>query len=243
MSDPAKRRAGPTATWRWWEGIGVYLLAILASALVTAPIVSLVEPRGTGLLLANIAFGLVVIGTLVAWLSRFHPGWKEMVGFPARVGREIAAGAIFGSLLYPVIQWGVGPLLTKLLELFADRAVESPDQLPPNLGGGRLALAAIYVLAAAPAAEELFFRGVLFRALRDRLSPAVGILGSSLAFGAVHYVPSNTGFDSLLLMGAAFFIGVGFAWIYERRRNIVASVSAHAAFNLFGLALILWQRR
>lgn len=242
MRELPGQTAPPAATWRWWEGIGVYLAAMLLSALVTAPVVWLVKPRSTALLIANTLFGLVIAGTLLLWLSRFHPRWKEIVRFPARVGREIAAGALFGLLLYPVIQWGAGTLLAKLLEMFSDRSVEPPDQLPVNLGGGRVVLAAIYVLAAAPFAEELFFRGVLFRSLRDRHGLAVGVLGSAFAFALVHYVQADAVVDSLLLIGAAFFIGVGFAAVYEWRRNLVASLAAHVAFNLFGLTLILLQR-
>jgi membrane protease YdiL (CAAX protease family) len=33
---------------------------------------------------------------------------------------------------------------------------------------------------------------------------------------------------------------VALAWIYERRGTILADIAAHMAFNLIGIALILW---
>ena len=53
----------------------------------------------------------------------------------------------------------------------------------------------------------------------------------------VHYVPGP--FDeSLLLMIAMIFTGVGLAYIYERRGNIVAPIGAHMTFNAIAIVLI-----
>jgi membrane protease YdiL (CAAX protease family) len=49
-------------------------------------------------------------------------------------------------------------------------------------------------------------------------------------------------YGSLLLMGVMVFTGVALAWFYERRGNIVASMVAHATFNVIGLTLILALR-
>jgi membrane protease YdiL (CAAX protease family) len=37
-------------------------------------------------------------------------------------------------------------------------------------------------------------------------------------------------------------VGVGLALIYERRQSLLASMTAHAVFNLFGFILIYTSR-
>jgi hypothetical protein len=104
-----------------------------------------------------------------------------------------------------------------------------------------MALTIVYAVAIAPFGEELFFRGVLFRALRDRFGFKVGALGSGVAFGLIHYIPGPA-IDAALLMLVMTFVGAAFAFIYERRDAFVAPLAAHVMFNLIGLALILGFR-
>jgi membrane protease YdiL (CAAX protease family) len=59
-------------------------------------------------------------------------------------------------------------------------------------GLSHLAAGALVLLAAviAPISEEFFFRGVLFRTVRDRHGFWPAALASAIPFGLVHYVPS-----------------------------------------------------
>jgi CAAX protease family protein len=93
------------------------------------------------------------------------------------------------------------------------------------------------VVLAAPIGEELFFRGFLFAALRARHGFWSSALLSSAAFGLVHVVQG-----SFLLVPIIFVVGLGLAWVYERRGSLLASITAHATFNAIGLAIILALR-
>ena len=62
----------------------------------------------------------------------------------------------------------------------------------------------------APIGEELFFRGVLFRSLRDRHGFWVGAVGSAIGFGLIHYIPGSA-VDAALLMIVMFFTGLALA--------------------------------
>jgi hypothetical protein len=95
----------------------------------------------------------------------------------------------------------------------------------------------VYATVIAPIHEELFFRGILFRALADRLGFVGGALGSGVAFGLIHYIPGEWQ-DSTLLMVVMVATGYALAWIYRRRANLLAPIVAHATFNAIGLALI-----
>jgi len=54
----------------------------------------------------------------------------------------------------------------------------------------------------------------------------------------VHYIP-DAWENTMLLIGVMFFNGMALAWWYERRGTIVASIAAHMAFNVIGVAFLL----
>lgn len=231
----------PLATWRWWEAILVYLLILVVSRYAALPILKVIRSRGLANLSASAIIAVVIVTLLVLWLQRFHPRWRDVIGLPRRIWPEVRAGTMFGALLYPVVVFGVGIALDLLLELVTGRTIRSPRQLPAHLSAAGVAVSIAYSLVIAPIHEELFFRGILFRSLADRYGFAVGAGGSGLAFGLIHYVPGHA-YGSLLLMGVMVFTGVALAWFYQRRGNIVASMVAHATFNVIGLTLILSLR-
>ena len=85
-----------------------------------------------------------------------------------------------------------------------------------------------------PLAEELFFRGLLYGALRKRLNLTgakciwVSMIISSGIFSIVHF--------QLLLIPALFGVGIVFSFLYERTGRLAPAVWAHAGFN--GVTLI-----
>ena len=83
----------------------------------------------------------------------------------------------------------------------------------------------MYAIVVAPLHEELYFRGVLFRAVRDRYGLVSGLLATGFGFALVHFLDAEWQ-DALLLMGVMFFNGMALGWWYERRGTIVAPVVA-----------------
>lgn len=227
----------PRSTWRWWEAIGVYLGCWLIASMVTLPIFVVIGNEDVANLVASAAIAIVNVAILLFWLSRRHPGWVSMIGFPSRALPEIRAGVGFGLILYPGIAFGVGLLINLLLHEISGRTVTTPDQVPANLPPFGIVVTILYAIVIAPIHEELFFRGILFRSLRDRYGFGLGATMSGLAFGLVHYIPAAF-VDSLLLMSVMVFTGFALAYLYERRGNIVAPMIAHATFNTIGLILI-----
>jgi membrane protease YdiL (CAAX protease family) len=231
----------PPSTWRWWEAIGVYVLAILASSFVTLPLLETVRPPGLANLVTSAVIALLNIGILLFWLSRFHPEWRGAVGFPSRIWPEVRAGAAFGLVLYPAIVLGAGTAISVLLREISGHEIRAPRQLPAHLSAIGVAVSIVYAVVVAPLHEELFFRGILFRSIRDRYGFGVGAVGSGLAFGLIHYVPSPA-LDSVLLMSVMMVTGIALAYLYDRRGNVVADMVAHATFNVIGLILIFAVR-
>jgi membrane protease YdiL (CAAX protease family) len=233
--------ARPVSSWRWWEAIGVYLACWFVASLLSLPVFLVVHPESIANIVASALIAVVNVALLVFWLSRWHPGWTAAIGFPSRVLPEIGAGVAFGAILYPGIAFGIGLVINVILQQLTGRSVTTPEQVPAHLGAFGVVVTILYAIVIAPIHEELFFRGILFRSLRDRYGFGVGGWGSGLAFGLVHYIPAPF-IDSLLLMSIMVFTGFALAYFYERRGNIVAPMFAHATFNMIGLALILLTR-
>ncbi len=236
----------PRSTWEWWEAILVFFLGLILGGLIATPILLVFTtgnaPTRAATVAANVIGELVPGALLVLWLRRYHKEWKGAIGFPTRekAPGEIARGIGFGLVLYVVIAFGVGAILTVIFEQASGKNAHTPQQLP-SLSGISIFWAALLALVVAPIVEELFFRGCVFRSLRDRHSFPLAAIVSAFCFGLVHYVPGPWQ-DTVLLMTIMVFTGLGLAWFYDRRGNIVASMAAHATFNLIGLILILSTR-
>jgi uncharacterized protein len=232
--------ARPKATWGTWEAIGVYVLAFLLGGFASLPIIGLIEDEGLAGLVAAAAASLVILLVLLIWLSKAHPTWRQVMGFPAPGGwwREIRTGIGFGLLLYPAMTLVVGVVVSIVLSAVSGEPVRAPEQLPEELPLGGMVVAWLYAVVIAPLHEELFFRGMLFRAVRDRRGLVPGLIAAGVGFSLVHYIPGPWQ-DSVLLIAVMFFNGIALAWYYERRGTLLAPIVAHMVFNLIGLSLIL----
>jgi membrane protease YdiL (CAAX protease family) len=220
----------------------VFFLGLVLGGLVAAPILIWLGDTNTTEVATNIIGELVPGALLLLWLRTYHPEWRRAIGFPPRsqVLHEMGAGVLFGIVLYLIIAFGVAAILTLLFEAASGKNTKTPEQLPSVSGVGVL-LAIVLAVFVAPAVEELFFRGCLFRSLRDRHGFPIAAVGSAFCFGLVHYVPGPWQ-DTLLLMTIMVFTGFALAWWYDRRGNLLASMAAHATFNTIGLILIFGFR-
>jgi len=73
--------------------------------------------------------------------------------------------------------------------------------------------------------EELQRAFLLTRFERDLGGPTVGLVITSVAFGAGHVLQ---GWDAAVATGA---MGFFWGWLYLKRRSVVASMSSHAGYN------------
>ena len=245
-SPPAAEKPRPEgATWSWVEAVGVYVVAFLIAGMLSLPVLNAFDGESDlANMTATVVAALVIIGILVGWLSLYHRGWVRVMRLPekGRWGAEILAGILFGLGLYIVAVVLVGGLLLILLNALSGDQVQAPEQVPQGLSAVGIVVTTLYAIVIAPFGEELFFRGVLFRTLRDRHSLKIGLLGTGVGFGLIHFIPGDA-VDAALLMLVMAFTGASLGYIYERRGTIVAPIAAHMTFNVIGLALILGLQR
>lgn len=85
---------------------------------------------------------------------------------------------------------------------------------------------------AAPIAEELMMRGLVFNRLRNELPEKHAMGLSALMFAFLH-------FPSVLQMGYAFLLGVVLAYAYSKYEKIYIPILIHAGFNLASFILMI----
>ncbi len=95
------------------------------------------------------------------------------------------------------------------------------------------AVIGVFAVIFAAIAEEILFRGILYRLGETPVQRAFTLVTTSLLFGAVH--ANLAAFIPLTLFGAAL------CWAYHRTGNLLTCIIAHATFNSVGLAVAILQ--
>jgi membrane protease YdiL (CAAX protease family) len=89
------------------------------------------------------------------------------------------------------------------------------------------------IVCVAPFAEEFFFRGFFYGALRTRFSVAVAAVIDGLVFGLIHF---EGGTDGLLIVPPLAVLGLIFCLVYERTRSLYPVVALHSINNSIAYA-------
>jgi membrane protease YdiL (CAAX protease family) len=169
---------------------------------------------------ASLALEVALLGAAV-WFSvrRYSCGWRALGfrravrgGWWVPVVVVLAAYFTLGVYLLIVELSGLGKMVPQstVPEDFFESAVALP-------------LVALLAIAAAPIAEETFFRGFLFPALRMRWGTFWAALVSGLVFAALHF--------SLGSLVPFTIIGMLLAWAYVFSGSLWAAIAAHFLFN------------
>jgi membrane protease YdiL (CAAX protease family) len=134
----------------------------------------------------------------------------------------MAAAALLPTSALAGLSARIHPVDPRWLEFYLEHL--------PSSGLGIL-VAAVTAVLAAPLAEELLFRGLVYRLARRTWGPWPAAVVSSLAFGLIHGEP-------WFLFG---LVGLGLilAYLYETTGSLLAPVIAHALHNAVSLYLIV----
>lgn len=189
------------------------------------------------------------------WTLRFFPktGWAALATSP-QAFFLVASGLIiwwrrltldtFGlnrRAIRPGILWGLGlgmsPILLTAVIAGILSAMDSIHSFLPRpfLGGLPIAVDIskwnlVSLLILAPLSEELFFRGILLRGLREAYSPFWSVALSSVIFMGAH-----GGFKP-----GPLILGLIAAPVAFRTHSILAGILFHAISNAYGPAMLTW---
>ena len=190
----------------------------------------------------DVTLGLTIVTLIAQWTgligavvlaSRRKGSGDVAADFGLRVeGRDIGPGIVAGV----VSQLVLIPLLYLPFDLLgADLDVSEKARETTDLGrGAGLAVLALFIVVGAPLVEELFFRGLLQRAVDRTHGPRWAIAVSAVAFGITHFQPVQ-------LLGLVAF-GVVLAVLAQRAGRLGPALVAHVAFNATSVIALVATR-
>lgn len=216
------------------------LAAVAATSIASVLIVAaLGGVGGSALQLTSLVFQVFLLSFTLLWIAVRHPGSLTALGWRSRrPAVDVAAGAWFGAALFGVLVFVVRPAVAFVWQAVTGDPPPPIQQevLPRTPDLAQVTLGFVAVVFAAPVGEEVFFRGFLFSALRQRFRLLGGALLAAVVFGLFHFVGGP------LLVVLMVFFGIALALLYHRRRSLAAPIAAHAIFNLIGYTLIVVER-
>lgn len=211
------------------------LLAILFIVATRSSLSALQIRAFTNALIPVLCIGLSV----VIWVGVRNAPWlRLLLGVRRPHLRDIGLGIIGGAALFLVLILGVSNLLAWLIQsLGGENPVvqESLQEMVRDPSTTPILLLSTVIIA--PISEELFFRGMLFPALRKHIGswPAIG--ASGFLFALTHFEPSTTGY--LLVLLVLLPVGMGLARLYEWRGTLWVPIAAHSTYNLIQVVIAL----
>jgi hypothetical protein len=237
------RPAMPATTRLTWAAAGwaagfVASLAGTIVALMVLPSAGNSGSSGEELLQELSMVGLVAL-QVPLWLGllgtpllarRYGLDWRNHLGWRMRV-IDVPVGVAIGLALQLVV---VPLLYWPIFQIFGDLDVEGPARDLTALAESPLEVALLVAMTVvlAPLTEEVFFRGLLQGALRDRLGPVWALTIASVAFGITHF--------QLVQFPALVLVGLVNGFLVLRTGRLGPALWSHAAFNAVTVAVLLW---
>lgn len=227
-----------SARWGVGEAVIIFAVAFVAASLLSLVIYQVLKSyySTTVTVFLLIFFSSVVLyvfllaGTFYSVIVR-HKSDAAALGLRWQgSGKAIAWGFGFGIPLF------VAAILVAYVsdKIFGPTNTDIVSRSVTQISGGHIsaglvALLVITLVVLAPVCEEIFFRGYLYPALRNRMNATPAMVLNGLLFAAAHF--------ELIGFLPRFLLGWGLCYIYERNRTLAGSMTGHALYN--GLILLL----
>lgn len=134
-------------------------------------------------------------------------------------------------------------VLNIIINLITQQATSDNQVNILNMSNSYPMVTFIMAVVLAPLVEEVVFRGVIFRKLRDH-GYILAIIISSLMFGLAHVYSSllSGNYLDLLYIFTYSMLGYFLALNYERSGNIYISIGLHTAINFISMLLVMLAR-
>jgi CAAX protease family protein len=143
----------------------------------------------------------------------------DLLGIPIGIASQ--------AVLIPALYW--------VLEVFGlnTDALSNPARSITDRAGSdaEVVLLVLMVVVGAPIIEELFFRGLLMRAIQARWNDGLALVASALFFALVHFQP--------LQIPGLFVFGLILGTCAQRTGRLGMSIFAHSAFNATAVVMLL----
>jgi membrane protease YdiL (CAAX protease family) len=164
------------------------------------------------------------------WIARL----RHSEPLPRPRARAVFVEGLLALLSLPIVMASMSFAYQAAAYLLGASAKSAAPLEPLARASNRVESLTLFVLAVTvgPVAEEVFFRGLLHNALRQRFRWPVAALLQAFAFGLFHP------FD-LASSAAIAFVGLALAVLYEWRGTLLAPILLHAMLNAVSLAVLM----
>jgi len=221
-------------SWKMWPGIAFLPVPFLLSGLMTY---MMRQGEEVSIGAAQLLISLVLYSSTVAFallvVSRRGDAAAELGLHGKDLPRSLGMGIVCGALVFwiavassylsaGIFRW-LGSIEEWLQGFF--------DVNTKSVTGTDLLIAGLVIVLAAPICEEVFFRGYLYPAMRERLGVWGAAALNGFLFSAVHF--------SLYGLLGRTFAGMLFCLLYEYADNLWAPVTAHTLNNFVAFFLPL----
>lgn len=166
--------------------------------------------------------------------------------------QQLSLNGVFGfsnhpakAIIFGVIVAGVFLEIGTLLQSFCHDLLSSPlspikpveqqavETLRTATSVGRRVVAGICTIGFAPLGEETLFRGIIYPTIKQRGFPKLAVWITSIGFATIHLNAET--FLPLLVLALLLIL------LYEKTNNLLAPITAHAAFNAAQLIYLYVQ--
>ncbi len=174
-----KQRPAPvTSGWTVRYALTAYV-AVAAAAVAEGLLVKSLESRGAFRLgIGGVLLDATMLACLIPLYGRRAFRARDL-GLRGAAPAKSVGWVVLALIVIAIVNalWVQGLL-----------GLKQPDSLGITLRGSTvgLALAGLFMSLSAPVTEEIFFRGLLYRALRNRLSVARAAVIGGILFGLIH---------------------------------------------------------
>jgi membrane protease YdiL (CAAX protease family) len=234
---------------RQWnvEAVAMLLIGLSISILAGIAATGMLKETFPNLKPADAKFLNFALGTIFMHVAAIvlihtfikHQGvsWAEFIYGPSNNWRRILfLGLAAGTLIVPVAQ-----ALKQISEILlasmqgdttpqpAIQVLQVAVPLPQRLCFGFSSIVVV------PLAEESFFRGVAYRAIRERGYPKTALIVSSVLFGLIHF--------NLAVFIPLTLFAVVLALLYEKTGALLAPIAAHSIFNAINFSYFVFTAK
>jgi membrane protease YdiL (CAAX protease family) len=214
--------------WPAWYAAAGFVVALIGTLIAVGIVAAATgassdDEDPTFTIVATLMQSIIFIGTAVLFASftrrpeRWHFGLRRTRFWPA------VGWAALGMCSFYVF----AAVYTAVVQPDAEQTIA--QDLGADQGTFGLIAAGFMVVCVAPVAEEFFFRGFFYRALRSRYSMLVAAAIDGLLFGIIHFDFSAA--DALLILPPLAALGFVFCLVYERTGSLYPVIALHAINN------------
>lgn len=193
----------------------------------------------------NLTVCVIVLSTTTGWIGLLGwpivaTWWKGQRSLAKDFGLSIrwidlAWGALGGLAALAIS--AIGGIVWTLIEGGAPPS--NTDFLPERPDAATVIALIVLIAFATPIVEELFFRGLLLRAVGRRWNLAAGVVISSVVFGLLHWQGGSFGHAAFIALVTASYGAVFALLVIRADGRLGPSITAHMIVNIIGVTVAL----